>query len=266
MTKEAETKKLYCSSGILDTCPLVRQVEQFSHQSEVVSVPTFLDLLNQCAFQAFERQTRLSTLIGDRAWLLDTELATITFGDDFTFPVQFLGTESEITNTWLWADANSKVPFPSTSLELCRKVRAIGCKFGLEEFDNDHFPFVDEVGKPTGHTLAMVASTLGGASCYYRGPHENGAVFVAISDARIDERPDLDRESFIEAFNNLLWQPGDMKKRIVSYLSAKGYISKDFDGTDLNCSLYTGEEINLTFRPTKSGGMEISISAQRRKR
>lgn len=223
---------------------------------------TFQELLDRCAFQAFERQNRLSELVGEQDWLLDTESAIITFGQDMAFSVQYLGTESEITNTWLWADANSRSAFPAASLELCRKVRALGCSAGIEEFGTDHFPFVAEVGRPTGHTLAMVAISLAGASAYYRGPHEAGTVFVAMSDPRIDAQPDLDRDGFLAAFNNLMWQPGDMKKRIVSYLSEKGYINSEFDGPKLVCHLYTGEEIALTFKPTKNGGMRISFSAQ----
>jgi hypothetical protein len=109
----------------------------------------------------------------------------------------------------------------------------------------------------------MVAVSMAGASAYYRGPHEAGAVFVAINDSRIDAQPDLDREGFVNAFNNLMWQPGNMKKWIVSYLSEKGCIDKDWDGTELNCSLSTGEEIGLTFRKTPSGGMEIGFTAER---
>jgi hypothetical protein len=229
-------------------------------------VATFQELLDRYAFRAYERQHRLSALVGERDWLLDTESAIIKFGEDLVFPVQFLGTESDDTNTWLWADANSRVALPAASLELCHKVRALGSSEGIEEFGIDHFPFVEEVGNPTGHTLAMVTISLGGASAYYRGPHEAGAVFVAVNDPRIDAQPDLDREAFVEAFNNLMWQPGDMKKRLVSYLSEKGYIDSDFEGTELNCRLYTGEEIGLTFKPTRNGGMKISFSAQRGKK
>jgi hypothetical protein len=227
---------------------------------------TFQQLLDNCAFQAYERQHRLAALVGDRDWLLDTERATIKFGDDFVFRVQFLGTESKITNTWLWADANNRVGFPAASLDLCRKVRTGGRSGGIEEFGVDSFPFVEEVGKPTSHTLSMVAVSMGGASAYYRGPHEDGAVFVAINDPRIDKQADLDREGFVDAFNNLMWQPGDMKRRIVSYLSEKGCISEDWDGTKLSCNLSTGEEIGFAFRRMPNGGMKISLEAERRNR
>jgi uncharacterized protein DUF6882 len=225
---------------------------------------TFQELLDNCAFQAYERQNRLATLIGDRDWLLDTELASMKFGNDLLFSVQFLGTESEITNTWLWADANNCVSFPAESLELCRKVRALGRSARVEEFDADSFPLIDEVGHPTGHTLAMVAVNLGSASAYYRGPHEAGAVFVAFDDDRIDAQPDLDRIGFLKAFNNLILLPGDTKKQIVSYFAEKGCIKGDWDGEELKCRLYTGDEVVFTFIPAPDGGIEISFCAKSR--
>jgi hypothetical protein len=226
-------------------------------------MPTFQELYDNCAFQAFERQMRAYSLFGDQQWLLDTELATIAFNNGLTFPVQFLGTHSEVSDSWLWADANSATSLPTRSLDFCRNVRANGRKFGIEEFGMDKFPIVYEVGRPNADTLVMVATSIGTASCYYRAPHENGAVYVAICDPRIDNQPDLDREGFIEGFNNLMWQAGNMKMQIISYLSEKGYIGKDFNGSDLKCSLYTGEEICLQFKSTTGGGMSITFSGER---
>jgi hypothetical protein len=230
-----------------------------------MSKVTFKQLLDDCAFQVYERQNRLATLVGDHDWLLDTESATITFGEDLVFPVQFLGTQSEVTKTWLWADANRHVKFPAASLEFCRKVRTQGHSVGIDEFAADQFLFVAQVGKPTAHTLAKVAVSLGSGSAYHRCPHESGAVFVVINDPRIDAQPDLDREAFVEAFNDLMWEPGNMKRQIVSYLSKKGYINSDWDGTELNCCLKTGEEIGFTFRQTSDGGMEVSFAVERGK-
>jgi hypothetical protein len=227
---------------------------------------SFQEVFDDCAFSAFENQMRLHLLVGDQDWKLDSEAATLTFGGSVVFPVHFLGTESEISNSWLWADANRKASLPGHALELCRKARQQGRNLGLEEFGSDHFAFVDEAGRPNGYTLVMVAVSLAGASCFYRCPHENGAVFVALSDPRIDQQPDLDREGFIQAFNNMMWQPGDMRRRIVSYLSTKGDSGEDFAGAELKCTLYTGEQIEIAFQPTNSGGTKIEFGTQRKAR
>jgi len=222
-------------------------------------MPSFQELLDKYAFLAYEKQFRLSSLIGNHKWMLDVEKAKVSFNNKLVFPVHFLGTESTITNTWLWADTNRKVGFPQHSIELCRKVRSLGGQLGVSEFLTDSFSLVEEIGKPTGHTIAMVATCLCGESCYYRGPHENGAVYVTLSDQRIDSKPDFDRSEFSRAFNELMWLPGDMKTRLVSYCSEKGYIGKDFKGDELTCQLNTGEKVSFTFKTTTDGGMSISF-------
>jgi hypothetical protein len=219
----------------------------------------FQQMLDRYAFHAYEKQNRLSSLIGDHDWLLDTEKAVVTFGNKIDFPVHFLGTESEITNTWLWADANKRVQFPSHSLKMCNSVREKGRSLNISEFAQDQFEFVDEVGRATAHTLAMVAVCLSGASCYYRAPHENGAVFFALKDKRIDAQPDLDRQGFHEAFNNLMWQPGNMKTRIISYLCDKGCLPAGFDGDDVRCPLLNGEEIWVQFKTRPNGSMTVTL-------
>ncbi len=137
----------------------------------------------------------------------------VRFGAKLTFPAQLLGTESNVSRTGLWADANKNIRCPSTALCGCRRVRCIGREWSIEEFVSDSILLAEEVDRATGHGLAMVATCLAEASCYYRGPHEKGAVYFMISDARIDREPGLDREQFRTAFNELMWFPGDMKKR-----------------------------------------------------
>ncbi len=221
---------------------------------------TFQELLDEFAFTAFEKQRRLSLLIGEHEWLLDTEAAKIAFNNEFVFDVHFLGTASEISHTWLWADANEKPAIPAASLDLCRSIRARG--HNIEYFSLDYFDFIDCVGTPDGHTLAMVSTCLGNASCYYRCPHANGVVVVILDDPRIDEQPALDRQGFHEAFTHLGWIPGCMKKRIVAYFASKGYIDRTWDGDKLTCMMASGEEIRLAFEHTEEGGMKVSLSEQ----
>jgi hypothetical protein len=223
-------------------------------------VPTFQELLDRYAFQAYEKQSRLSSLIGDHDWQLDVDRAQVTFNRKLVFAVQLLGTESSLSNTWRWADANPKSGFPGRSLQACRKVREFGRQHGLEDFASNDFRLGEEIDRPTGHTLAMVAVCLAGASCYYRGGHDKGAVYFLLSDPRIDARPGFDREGLTRAFNELMWLPGDMKTRILSYLSAKGCIDEGFTGNEVTCELQTGEQVSFAFRATEGGGTEITFS------
>ena len=222
----------------------------------------FDQIFSPYAFLAFEKQARLSELIDEHEWNLDTENAEVTFdnldsGEQFTFPVQFLGTESEVSNSWLWADANSGLP--DESLSLCRKVRAIGKELEIESFTTNQFEITDELYTPDCHKIAMLSVCLGDASCYYRGPYEGGAVFFTISDLKIDQLSDLDREGLYEAFSHYLWEHGDLKSKVISYLSTKGYIDKNFNGDKVTCELYTGEEVEITIKMNPDGSSEFSF-------
>lgn len=227
----------------------------------MITMPTFHELLDESVFLAYEKQRRLSSLIGEHQWHLDVQHSRVRFNDDLMFDVQFVGTESTLTNTWLWADANDDATFPERALRQCRNVRAKGGAYGIQEFIQDTFPFVEELGRPTGHTLAMVTTCLIAASCYYRGPYEHGAIYFTLNDERIDSQPDLDLEGFRAVFAEQIWIPGDMKKRVISYLSAKGYVPQDFTTSELTCQLYTGEKIRFSFKTAADGRTEITFNA-----
>ena len=223
---------------------------------------TFQQLLDKYAFLAFEKQTRLSRLVGDHEWLPDVQSAKMVFNDQLQFSVQFLGTDSTRTNTWLWADANIDSSFPNKNLELCGEARASGPRFSLPEFLADKVDLIDEVGRPTGHTLPMVATCFIEASCYYWAPHEHGAVYLMFVDSRIDNQPDFNLDEFSNAFNELMWIPGDMKARIISYFVSKGRIPSDFSGDKLTGRLNTGEKLDFAFRQNNEDGMEIIYSPE----
>ncbi len=222
---------------------------------------SFSELFDRHAFLAFEKQNRLNSLVGELSWSLDVEIAEVAFDESLRFKVQFLGTESTLTNTWLWADANGAVKLPQESLNSCRRARSLGRNLGVEEFARDSFPLEEEVGKPTGHTLSMLATCLANASAYYRGPHENGAVYFLLADPRIDSLPDLDVQGFSKAFNHLIWIPGDMKTRVIAYLTDKAYIKRGFMGDEIRCRLYTGQSVVFKFKRTETGGVEIDFEA-----
>jgi hypothetical protein len=220
---------------------------------------------DRCAFLSFEKQLRLRDFLGEHRWSLDVAKAEVTYNGKHVFRVHYLGTESAVTKTWLWADANKSIHCPDEALAACRRVRALGQQLGIDECAQDTLPLVEEAGKPTADSLALVATSLANASCYYRGPHEKGALYFMLKDSRIDRLPDMDLDHFCEAYNEIMWFPGDTKAQLVSYLSRKGYIpyiKQDFSGDELSCTLYTGEQFRFTFKETATGEMQITFSPE----
>lgn len=135
----------------------------------------FIELFSQLAGSAMARQMAFADFLGERAWSVDLEAGTVTFGDDLTYPIQLLGTESYVNNTWLWAWSNpSQIPPPL--LETARQLSEYGKQQGLPELTNSTYSL--EVAD--GHRLAMLASGLVRKTVYYRAPYENGALFFLI--------------------------------------------------------------------------------------
>ena len=155
-----------------------------------------MDLLIDHGLAAYERQLVFGERVGDPAWSLDQGRGVLVLGDSLELPTQFLGSESERTNTWLWAWANPTVE-PRLA-ERAESVRSIGHERGITALTDAQID-LDRVGGA--HFLAMATTGALGANAYYRCPYEGGAAFVMI------ELPEDMRPS------------GDLSLRIVDYVA-----------------------------------------------
>lgn len=131
-------------------------------------------------------------VVRGRDWHVDFAAGRISFGDD-SFPIQFLGSESSQSNTWLWGWENIN-GFDGDILRLARSTRELGQSRGLEPLTEAQFDLDDTYN---GHNLSIVACGLAEGYCYYRGPHPGGAVFVAFSGVPDSVFAPVDAERFI---------------------------------------------------------------------
>lgn len=137
----------------------------------------WLDVFSACAGRSVIVQERFAQLIvRDRDWYVDFDAQTLSFGDD-AYPVQFIGSESSISNSWMWGWNNIN-NFSSQITSLVGEVRTLGEQWGLKALTTKQFELNDTYNA---HTLSIVATGItGGTSCYYIGPHENGAAVMAV--------------------------------------------------------------------------------------
>lgn len=135
-------------------------------------------VFSACLGQSIAVQTACGELVVKNSrWNIDLSRGIITFGKT-DYPLQFIGSESNVSHTWMWGWNNINgfrediLQFPQQLLELGRqwKLRPLT----LKEFDlNDTY---------NGHTLSLAAIALSDRPfCYYRCVHGSGAVFVAFS-------------------------------------------------------------------------------------
>ena len=121
-------------------------------------------------------------VVKNRDWNVDFNKGIIAFADD-EYPLQFLGSEANSSNTWLWAWENIN-EFDDKIISLARSIKEKGEKLNLEALTTAEIDISDELN---GHTLSIVACGLADKNyCYYRGPHSGGAIFIAFD--RVDEK------------------------------------------------------------------------------
>lgn len=179
------------------------------------------------AAASLDKQLSLGDMLGEHEWTFDMQSGKITFTSGRllsrvrrTFAAQILGTESEVSNTWLWSWANTQSEIPARMLYAANRLKAKGQNEGIPEFTDPSFP----LNTITGHQVAMIASGLLAADCYYRGPYENGAIYVLIKDPSFS-RPKYDpRERIAEVFPQLLsaFDIVDHKRALLAYFGFYG--------------------------------------------
>lgn len=116
-------------------------------------------------------------IVKNRDWNVDFSKGTISFGKD-EYPLQFLGSESTNSNSWMWGWNNIN-QFSESLIKLAESTKSLGEKWKLEPLTITQFELDDTFN---GHNLAIATCGLSDHYCYYRCPHANGAAFVAFSD------------------------------------------------------------------------------------
>ena len=132
-------------------------------------------------------------VVKNQNWSVNFQEGLISFGED-AYPIQFLGSESNQTNTWLWGWENVN-QFDTQLLQLVEQVRQYGEEKALAPLQKAELMLDDDID---GHTLSIVACGIQEPPvCYYRCPHANGAAFVALNDVPEDVFQPVDAWKFM---------------------------------------------------------------------
>ena len=140
---------------------------------------SFTDLFLACLGCGVVMQEAGSKLIvKGRRWSVDFERGEISFGDDTSRAIWYIGSEANASRTWLWGYENIN-RLDERLLTLARDVRDFGLRHGLEELSTPKLALSAEIN---GHVLSAIACGLSQEpAIYYRCPRGGGAVFVAFA-------------------------------------------------------------------------------------
>lgn len=206
---------------------------------------TFDALFTRHVGLSVDKQLCLAEVVGDLRWSFDMDAGKLHFGTTHSFDVQILGTQSDHSQTWLWAWANEQSGIPKPLLRAVGRILEYGRQHGVTEFTTPEIP----INHDGGHRLALVATGLVGADCYYRGPYEGGAVFLLLNGAEpVRRKASVSAQHLVNSFLQAIssYEVKDQRAALEAYLRVKGYV---FTSTAdvLVATRTTGERLSAEF-------------------
>jgi hypothetical protein len=139
--------------------------------------------LEDHVFRVLENQFRLYQFLGTHDWDFDMDEGRLTFSNSETkevlarCPVQILGTESQASQTWLWAWANEASNIPDRLLAGSRMVKSEAERAEVLEYHRPQLPISYE---RQASELSIVSTGHLGLYTYYAAGYDGGAMYCAI--------------------------------------------------------------------------------------
>ncbi len=191
----------------------------------------------------FDRQMLLADLIDDLPWAYDLQTGILSFGDRYHWKAEVLGTESEETGTWLWAWANEASNIPAQHQTASLNLKNFGEAHDIDELTEPMVP----LDHADGHAFASIAVGEGLGKAYYRGPYNDGAVFLLITDENLQLQVEVPLLHILTVFPQAIsaLDLPDHREALRGYLKHYGFEPKDEGDALLLCE--EGEEL---FRAT----------------
>ncbi|MGX7417987.1 DUF6882 domain-containing protein [Carnobacterium gallinarum] len=150
-------------------------------------------------------------------WSVDLQTSRITFGAA-SYPIQLIGTESTISNTWVWSWVNLS-QLPETSWQ-----DMLPIKEELKDFLHFTTEEIDLNELVNGHNLSSIVAGFHPAHvCYYRCPYDGGAAYVLVKDLPTALFPPLSRINLQKIILEVIAeQPAHHRIAVTSFLLENG--------------------------------------------
>lgn len=205
----------------------------------------FFEELQNCYCSSMVRQLKFGEYLNGRNWNLDLKVGIVKFGEDLVFPIQVLGSFSELSGTWMWSWENPGASgWNKKILKGVKKLKKLG-----DIFESETFELGEEL---TGHHIAMVCSHLLGDVPYYRGPYQHGAIFFTILDVPIDLNPKI---SCLQCINTMMDAISSCvfienhKEMVENFLTSQKFVLNEYnnDGKDFIKAKRDEDEVIIEF-------------------
>jgi hypothetical protein len=195
----------------------------------IPAAKTETELFERYAGPAFEKQMHFSNLVGKYNWGVDMKKGEISFGSEFHFPLQVIGSFSHDGGTWLWAWANTQSGLSEQVTEHAVALQQYGEENGIDFLTEPEF----EYEKNKLQFIALLASGMFGCSGYYLANYGSGTLLATITSPAA-ETPAEEPANIIKVTQVLISNfEFNHREFFKNYLSAKGY-KLDIDENQIN--------------------------------
>jgi hypothetical protein len=197
------------------------------------------DLFCRHVATSFDKQCHFWDIVAGMDWHFEVATGLLSFGDQFHWRADILGTESDGTNTWLWAWANESSQIPESLLHTSLQMKDLAERYQVPELRLPEFP----LGEIDGEFIAMLASGECRANAYFRAPYDGGAAFLLIRDERFppSAKPSLLRVAAIFPQALVTYDIPDHKAALTAHLEHYGLNAR----TDRNGLTLANDEQSL---------------------
>ena len=209
----------------------------------------FLFFFSASCGPVMAKQRSLAQLVVQgRNWNLDLGQGVLSFGED-AYPAQLLGSQSDVSGTWLWAWANPS-QFSQKVLAQSLELKSLGEQWGLKEFTQAEFPVDDLVN---GYTLSMVAAALRGESCLFRAPYANGAAYLGFTGLPEQVFSPMGAQELVKLATDCIQQYPLEHKLFLSSLLYQNGCPFQWEGEDSLTAQLDGAPFTFQFQQVEGG-------------
>ncbi|HEX6708568.1 MAG TPA: hypothetical protein VF169_27780 [Albitalea sp.] len=192
---------------------------------------------------SFARQLAFADFLGDGHWGADLDEGVFTYTPDKRLPLQVLGSESEVSGTWLWAWGNEQAGLSPSVLQAAHAVREFGEANDIAPLTTRSFA-LDDI---SGHAIAMLCAGLAGGKCYYRGPYDGGAAFFLVDGVPAQVLASVAPARAVTVIQQVISQfDVDHRAMVRSFMQQQGYAIEE-DGSTLRAAAASGGALRLSF-------------------
>lgn len=181
---------------------------------------TKVELIERFGGEGLEKQLDLNEMIAGNGCEINWDKGTISFGPKMVFPIQILGTFSQLSKKWVWSWASFGNTISSALVFSAMELKRYGerCRIGF--LTQGEFAATDD----DLHLIGLIGSGVFNSSGYYIAENGEDSILLMVKSKKNNVNSEEDYWRIFTVFPHLTaLLEMNHKLALFYYLTAKGY-------------------------------------------